>query len=225
MKLCNRIESTLFFATIPDPNLDRYADGIQQAFGHFQLRAAKKYATATDVSFSIGALTLTVAFSDTALRLDHYMKSKTPGTDFGLTNDVQRRLVAHKAAAVIRVTGPDGCAEDKTRLAVCYIATVQFIELTTPDFIHWAKSDFLYSFEQFFLQTGDPVPATGKSDVARRRSISATAKDRSGLPNLGLLASLESHKRSIDALRVDTLRRHVFSNSQIRLKRSNASIH
>jgi len=111
-----------------------------------------------DLAFAIGGLTMTIARLSQGLDLGLLDTVKRPECAATPLEETRRRLYNHRAAVVIRITGPEGAAQEATRLALCYIATMQMLRLAEPDLLHWAKSNTLYTIEEFRTSTGTHLP-------------------------------------------------------------------
>ena len=203
------IESTLFFDTAVQPEFETLAQWVVRIFARSHIRVSPIYSSETDLVFEIGALKLSIARSDSPLDLKKFIQSKEPGTVFGPARAVQRQLVEHEAAIVIRVSGPESAAQSKTKLAICYMTTLQAIALQAPGLVHWSKSNTLYTYDQFFRQTGDTPPL--RRPAKPKLLVEAARPELQHMPvNCLSVAESEDHKLAMDALRTDTLRRFVF---------------
>ncbi|MEL7116889.1 MAG: Rne/Rng family ribonuclease, partial [Pseudomonadota bacterium] len=155
MKSNAAFEATLFYAAPLGTEFSDLTKWIKSAFARSQITARVKYTSDYDLAFAIGDLTLTVALSPTPLDLRDLQNTSSPNNAFGLSQSTQRILTRHTAAVAIGVTGSSPAAQQKTRLAVCYIATLQMMELSAPDLIHWTASNTVYTLPEFCRRTGE----------------------------------------------------------------------
>lgn len=208
MKKTVRIEATLFFQPRIAPEMSSLAKTVVAAFSMNHLQLCPKFISDHDLAFDIGGLTLTVAFSPEALDLTPFMHAKTPQTEFGLPPRTQRVLAGHGSAVVVQVTGSSQAAMAKTRLAVCYIAASRLIEALTPDLIHWAKSDTVYTYPEFC----DRAAASAARRTPRRTAFGTNAKTQSAAMPPWLSETEQGETRdAIDGLRARALRVSAFS--------------
>ena len=208
------IGSTLYYSRGQIAELSDLSDAVTQAFADIRIRARLKFASAADLVFEIGGLTLTIARTETPLADDRLKHVNRPDPAHLDHQTICELFENHHQAVVIQVSGPQPAAQQKTRLAICYIATVQLLGLAPADLIHWAKSDTLYSLDEFCCKSDTKI----ESDIApkpRALAATGTSTPRPMIPMAWRSScEREHHRLTHEALRNEKLRNEVFSASQ-----------
>ena len=168
------IEAKLFYAEDP-VDFTRLSARVVEALARTDIAAHPRLVTDGYLAFALGGLTLSVARSDAAIDLDGADAAHRPAAAATPQPVTQRLLQDHRAAAAIRVTGPAEAATEGTRLAICYIATMQMLQLDPPELIHWRRSDTLYTLDEFCSSTGAHKPVR-PARAPRPSATSATPR-------------------------------------------------
>ncbi len=213
------IEAKLFYTADPAQAFAALGACVVEAFAKTDVEAKPRLATATDLAFAVGGLTLTVARTTRPLDIAQYENANRPEAAATPLVAVQGRLNRHRTAVAIRVTGPTKAARQDTRLALCYIAAMQMLALQQPDLVYWARSATLYTIEEFRSSTGAHKPIRPRPAAAVLPARPAGAQPRrqpraewmAGSATAEVLPELDDQIQ-----RVHTMRPTAFSHDRTR---------
>jgi len=158
-------ESVLFYHANPAMEFMALNARLVDAFARTGIKLRPRLATETELAFALGGVTLSVSLSQTPLDVRAFANINRPKAPTTTETTARKRLNQHCAAVVINVSGPLTQAKLETQLAICFIATQQMQELAPPNMIHWAKSNVLYTSEEFRSATGAHDPAPARADA------------------------------------------------------------
>ncbi len=225
------IGATLLYPFGPTGVFDQLSNRMAAEFEKSGLGLIRKLATHDDLALSIGGVTIAISRIETALGVQRFEAAHRPDAAVTRPQHVMSRLYGHRAAIAVRVTGPDQAAKTETRLAVCYIAVIQILALSTPGLIHWSRSDTLFTLEEFLGITGAQTPVRPRPAALVLRNKPRRAAER---PNASHAAqhrgsnTLFTHRA--EAARIEAVRRRVLSAGKVnqpiapRLPRLNAAL-
>lgn len=153
-----KIESTLYYNNSPFDGFQELGERLTSAFSRSGIQLRRRLSDYSDLVFSVGGVIISASQSvrqfgqGAASSFKQLKPSQTTLTDFHKWMGLQKPTIA------ISVTDKNGSAKLETRAAICYISTLQMVQLAEPSFVHWAKSGILYSIEEFRETTGVKHP-------------------------------------------------------------------